>query len=105
MDISRDWGWAPDYLEAIWLMLQQQKPVYYVIATGDTFSLQEYVSTAFELSQLDRRDHVVQDVSLFRPSDIMISSADPTKAKLQLNWTANLNSKSVVQAMLNEQEC
>ena len=104
MDISRDWGWAPDYVEAMWLMLQQQVPEDYVIATGHTFSLEEFVATAFELCQLDWRKHVVQDVSLFRPSDILINSADPGKAIRQLNWTANLQGKSVVRAMLSEKE-
>jgi GDPmannose 4,6-dehydratase len=102
MDISRDWGWAPDYVEAMWLMLQQQNAEDYVIATGHTFSLQEFVATAFELHQLDWRDHVIQDVSLFRPSDILFNSADPGKAKRQLHWTATLQGKSVVQAMLGE---
>lgn len=104
MDISRDWGWAPDYVEAMWLMLQQQNPEDYVIATGHTFSLQEFVATAFELRQLDWRDHVVQDVSLFRPSDILINSADPGKAKKEINWKAKFYGKEVVRAMfLNQQ--
>lgn len=103
IDVSRDWGWAPDYVEAIWLMLQQENPEDYVIATGHTFSLQEFVATAFDFYKLDWRDYVEQDFSLFRPSDIMINSADPSKAQRQLNWTANLQGKSVVQAMLIEQ--
>jgi GDPmannose 4,6-dehydratase len=100
MDISRDWGWAPDYVEAMWLMLQQKKPEDYVIATGHTFSLQEFVAIAFELNQLDWRDHVLQDAALHRPSDILISSADPSKAKKQLHWTATKQGEEVVQAML-----
>jgi GDPmannose 4,6-dehydratase len=103
VDISRDWGWAPDYVEAMWLMLQQKSPEDYVIATGHTFSLQEFVATAFELHQLDWRDHVLQDLSLLRPSEILINSADPSKAKKQLNWTANLRGKAVVKAMLGGQ--
>lgn len=102
MDISRDWGWAPDYVDAMWLMLQQQMPEDYVIATGHTFSLQEFVATAFELHQLDWRDHVVQDLTLHRPLDILISSADPRKAKTQLNWTASLKGKAVVRAMVGD---
>jgi GDPmannose 4,6-dehydratase len=101
MDISRDWGWAPDYVEAMWLMLQQQNAEDYVIATGQTFSLKEFVATAFELNQLDWRDHVVQDASLFRPSDILINSADPTKAHLQLGWIASRRGKAVVQGMID----
>jgi len=99
IEISRDWGWAPDYVDAMWRMLQQHNPDDYVIATGHTFSLQEFVTTAFELYQLDWRDHVLQDPKLFRPSDILISSADPSKAQKQLNWVATLQGKAVVQAM------
>ena len=102
MDISRDWGWAPDYVEAMWLMLQQEKPEDYVIATGHTFSLQEFVATAFELLQLDWHDHVKQDLKLFRPADIFISSADPSKARTQLNWVAALQGRSVVEGMIHE---
>jgi len=99
MDISRDWGWAPEYVEAMWLMLQQPDPEDFVIATGHTFSLQEFVATAFDLHHLDWRDHVLQDHKLFRPSDILINCADPGKAKRLLNWAATLRGKAVVQAM------
>ncbi len=102
MDISRDWGWAPDYVEAMWLMLQQQTPEDYVIATGHTFSLHDFVATAFELNQLDWRVHVVQDPTLFRPSDILINSADPSKANKQLNWKATFQGSAVVKAMMFE---
>jgi GDPmannose 4,6-dehydratase len=99
MDISRDWGWAPDYVEAMWLMLQQQNPEDYVIATGHTFSLQEFVETSFEVLHLDWRDHVIQDKNLFRPSDILINSADPRKARAQLGWVAKLRGRAIVEAM------
>lgn len=101
MDISRDWGWAPDYVEAMWLMLQQQNPEDYVIATGHTFSLQEFVATAFELQNLDWREHVNQDPKLFRPTDILINSANPTKALEQLGWVAKLRGRAVVEAMMS----
>lgn len=104
MDISRDWGWAPEYVEAMWLMLQQKKPEDYVIATGHTFSLQEFVATAFGLLDLDWRDHVIQDPKLFRPSDILINRADPDKARRQLNWKASLRGQAVVQKMLSGKE-
>jgi GDPmannose 4,6-dehydratase len=99
MDISRDWGWAPDYVEAMWLMLQQQNPEDYVIATGHTFSLQEFVKTSFEVLHLDWQDHVIQDKNLFRPSDILINSADPRKARAQLGWVAKLRGRAIVEAM------
>ncbi len=100
-DISRDWGWAPDYVEAMWLMLQQQYPDDYVIATGHTFSLQEFVAIAFGLCNLDWRDHVVHDPVLFRPADILINNADPSKAKSKLKWEARLRGRDVVQAMMD----
>jgi GDPmannose 4,6-dehydratase len=103
LDISRDWGWAPDYVEAMWLMLQQENPNNYVIATGHTFSLQEFVAIAFELNHLDWRDHVLQEAKLFRPSDILINRADPSKAHKQLNWAANLQGKAVVKAMMDDE--
>ncbi len=102
IDISRDWGWAPDYVEAMWLMLQQKKPEDYVIATGHTFSLQEFVSTAFELLGLDWYDHVIQDPNLFRPADILISSADPSKAQTKLGWVASHKHKAVIQGMIGD---
>jgi GDPmannose 4,6-dehydratase len=101
MDISRDWGWAPDYVEAMWRMLQQKIPEDYVIATGHTFSLEEFVGTAFELLHLDWHDHVIQDPKLYRPADIYISSADPSKARTQLNWVAKVQGRSVVEGMIN----
>ena len=101
MDISRDWGWAPEYVEAMWLMLQQERPDDYVIATGHTFSLQEFAATAFELQNLAWRDHVIQDSKLFRPSDILISRADPSKAKAKLGWAASRRGKAVVQGMID----
>lgn len=101
MDISRDWGWAPDYVAAMWLMLQQQTPDDFVIATGHTFSLEEFVATAFELLGLDWRKHVIQDQNLFRPSDILNNSADPRKAREQLGWVASRQGRAVVQEMVD----
>jgi len=100
MDISRDWGWAPDYVEAMWLMLQQQESEDYVIATGHTFSLEDFVAIAFELLQLDWRNHVIQDHKLFRPTDILINSADPEKARKGLNWSAKVQGRLVVEGMV-----
>jgi GDPmannose 4,6-dehydratase len=70
LDISRDWGWAPEYVEAMWLILQQDVPEDYVIATGTTISLEEFVSTAFEQADLDWKDYVTQDPTLFRRMEI-----------------------------------
>lgn len=104
MDISRDWGWAPDYVKAMWIMLQQPEPEDYIIATGTTLSLQDFVEMAFECKQLDWREYVVQDRDLFRPTDIMYSCADPAKANKRLKWNAELSGKAVVEAMMRN-EC
>ncbi len=101
MDISRDWGWAPDYVEAMWLMLQQKFPDDYVIATGNTFSLQEFVAMTFELQHLNWRDHVIQDPKLFRPYEILINSADPSKARTKLGWEASVKGMEMVRRMFD----
>lgn len=99
LDIARDWGWAPEYVEAMWLMLQQDLPQDYVIATGTTITLEEFVKTAFEQAKLNWRDHVIQDSSLFRPTDLAIGRADPSKALQQLNWKASTQGVEVVKQM------
>jgi GDPmannose 4,6-dehydratase len=99
LDISRDWGWAPEYVEAMWLMLQQDKPQDFVIATGNTMTLEEFVSTAFAEADLVWRDHVIQDSTLLRPTDLKIGSADPSKALRELNWKAKTQAKEVVKKM------
>lgn len=99
LDIARDWGWAPEYVEAMWLMLQQDLPQDYVIATGTTITLEEFVKTAFEQANLNWRDHVIQDSSLFRPTDLAIGRADPSKALQQLNWKASTQGIEVVKQM------
>ena len=101
LDISRDWGWAPEYVEAMWLMLQQEQPEDFVIATGITYRLEDFVSVVFDNLGFDWRKHVIQIDSFFRPTDILISRADPSKAKRKLNWQANLGMSEVVCKMIN----
>jgi GDPmannose 4,6-dehydratase len=96
LDIARDWGWAPDYVDAMWLMLQQGQPQDYVIATGVTTSLQDFVSAAFARVGLNWRDHVVTDPRLYRPSDISWSQGDPSRAKKELGWQANVTMPALV---------
>lgn len=103
MDISRDWGWAPEYVDAMWRMLQLEKPVDFVIATGETFSLEDFVAHAFSALGLNWKDHVMQDQSLFRPTDILISRADPTKAKEKLDWVAGIRGGVVVNRMISNE--
>lgn len=99
LEIHRDWGWAPEYVDAMWLMLQQDEPADLVIATGRSVSLEYFVSTAFAFFHLDWRQHVQQDRALLRPSDIKYGSADPTLAQQRLGWKATMNVDSVVAAM------
>jgi GDPmannose 4,6-dehydratase len=100
LDIQRDWGWAPEYVEAMWQMLQQPQPEDFVIATGETHSLQDFVAEAFAAVNLDWRDHVDTDPALMRPSDISISRADPSSAKAKLGWQAQTRMTGVVKKMV-----
>ncbi len=99
LDIARDWGWAPEYVDAMWRMLQQDQAQDYVIATGMTMTLEEFVQAAFEEAGLNWRDHVVQDPSLFRPTDLAIGRADPSKAAKVLQWHASTRGVDVVKKM------
>jgi GDPmannose 4,6-dehydratase len=99
MDIARDWGWAPEYVDAMWRMLQHDRAQDYVIATGTTMTLEEFVKTAFEEANLNWRDHVIQDPSLFRPTDLAIGRADPSKAVKALQWQASIRGTDVVKKM------
>jgi GDPmannose 4,6-dehydratase len=101
MDISRDWGWAPEYVDAVWRMMQLENPMDFVIATGESLTLEEFVSHAFKILGLDWKDHVIQDQAFFRPTDIMVSSADASKAKEKLGWIASVKGLSVVERMMN----
>jgi GDPmannose 4,6-dehydratase len=102
--IQRDWGWAPKYVEAMWLMLQQIRPDDYVIATGETNSLKDFVNSAFTYAGLNWRDHVVIDPNLLRPTDLMIGRANPAKAKERLGWKAKYRMKDVVKMMITEEQ-
>ncbi len=100
MDIRRDWGWAPEYVQAMHLMLQQKEPADYVIATGRSHSLEEFVHLAFDAVHLDWRDHVVADKKLLRPTDIREGCGDPAKAERNLGWKATLHLEDVVREMV-----
>jgi GDPmannose 4,6-dehydratase len=90
LSIRRDWGWAPEYVDAMWRMLQLETPEDFVVATGTTVSLEEFVSTTFDTLGLDWKHHVDVDDSLLRPLDIACSRADPAYAKTKLGWEATL---------------
>jgi GDPmannose 4,6-dehydratase len=99
LDIHRDWGWAPEYVEVMWLMLQQAQLQDYVIATGRSVSLEYFVERAFARFGLEWRRHVRLDSKLLRPSDIRYGSADPSRALKVLGWRANLHVDDVIDAM------
>lgn len=99
IEICRDWGWAPDYVDAMWRMLQQDHADDFVIATGHTKSLEYFVELAFAHFGLDWQDHVRVESNLFRPSDIRLSCANPHKAAKKLGWTAGVSFEEVVKNM------
>ncbi|MDP3512774.1 MAG: GDP-mannose 4,6-dehydratase [Sulfuritalea sp.] len=98
--IRRDWGWAPEYVEAMWAMLQQEKPEDFVIATGVAHSLEEFVDAAFTALDLNWRDHVRTDASLFRPSEIRCGFGNAAKAATSLGWKARTLMPEVVRRMV-----
>jgi len=102
-DIKRDWGWAPDYVEAMWLMLQQDKPQDYVIATGVCTSLQDYVVQVFEALDLKWSNYVVFDEELRRPSDIDMSYGHAARAQKELNWKARMLLPEIIREMVKEE--
>jgi GDPmannose 4,6-dehydratase len=104
LEIERDWGWAPEYVEAMWRMLQQDSSKDYVIATGETSRLQDFAAEAFRLVGLDWRDHVESDATLLRPSDLRVSRANPSKAREQLGWTASSRMRDVVRQMVESEK-
>jgi len=99
LDIARDWGWAPEYVDAMWRMLQHDQAQDYVIASGVTMSLEDFVQVAFNEASLNWRDHVEQDSALFRPTDLGVGRADPTKAQRELGWKATTKGVDVVKKM------
>jgi GDPmannose 4,6-dehydratase len=105
IDVARDWGNAREYVEAMWLMLQQDAPEDFVIATGQTITLRQFVAEAFAALGLDWQDHVKVDSTLFRPADIAVSRANPAKAAQTLGWKATMGPADVARAMaVHEQQ-
>jgi GDPmannose 4,6-dehydratase len=100
LSIQRDWGWAPEYVEAMYRMLQQPQPDDYVIATGETHSLEDLVAEVFNSLNLDWRDHVLTDASLLRPTDIAVSRGNPAKAKQHLGWESQYQMPDIARGMV-----
>lgn len=99
LDAKRDWGFAGDYVEAMWLMLQHDTPDDYVIATGETYSVKEYLEKTFEIAGLDVDKYVTIDERLFRPEEVPLLLGDPTKAKTVLGWEPKIKFDQLVRMM------
>lgn len=97
--IQRDWGWAPDYVDAMWRMLQQPKADDFVVATGRTVPLEYFIHKAFEVFGLDWQQHVMSDSTMLRPTDILTGKADPSKAHQILGWKHLMDVDGVVREM------
>jgi GDPmannose 4,6-dehydratase len=100
ISVKRDWGWAAEYVEAMYLMLQQEQADDYVVATGHSYSLEELVAQAFSCVGLNWQDHVVTDASLLRPTDLAVSKANPSKAQEKLGWSAKYQMPDVIRMMV-----
>ncbi|UQA62393.1 GDP-mannose 4,6-dehydratase [Polyangium aurulentum] len=100
LDAKRDWGHAEDYVEAMWLMLQQDTPDDYVIGTGETHSVREFLQLAFSAAGLDWQEHVRIDPRYFRPAEVDVLLADPTRAQEKLGWKPKVGFEALVQRMV-----
>ena len=101
LDAKRDWGYAEEYVEAMWLMLQQEQPDDYVIATGETHSVQEFLDVAFAHAGLDWHEYVEEDPRYHRPAEVDLLIGDPSKAKKQLGWEARTRFDDLVKLMVD----
>lgn len=101
LDIERDWGWAPEYVEGIARMLEMPFADDFIVATGESHTLTEFVETAFGLIGKDWHEHVALDTHLMRPSDIRRNKVDPSKAAKNLGWKANIKMEQVISMMLD----
>jgi GDPmannose 4,6-dehydratase len=98
--VKRDWGWAPEYVEAMWLMLQQDRPEDFVIATGETNKLEDFVDAVFSTLDLNWQEYVETSQELFRPTDLNIGRANPDKAARKLGWKARYRMQDVATMMV-----
>ena len=100
LDARRDWGFAGDYVEAMWLMLQQEQPDDYVVATGETHSVQEFLEVVFDRLKLKWQDHVEIDQRFFRPAEVDLLIGDASKAKRQLGWAPKVKFEKLAELMI-----
>ena len=102
LEAKRDWGYAGDYVEAMWLMLQQENPDDYVIATGETHTVEEFLNEVFDYAGLNIEKHVKVDERLFRPHEVPLLLGDASKAKKQLDWEPKVKFKELARMMYDE---
>jgi GDPmannose 4,6-dehydratase len=100
LDAHRDWGFAGDYVEAMWLMLQQKEPEDYVVATGISHSVNDLIKVAFGHVELDWEEYVVSDPKLFRPAEVDFLLGDPRKAKSKLEWQPKVTFEELIRMMI-----
>ena len=100
MDARRDWGYAKEYVEMMWLMLQQDEPDDYVVATNETHSVKEFVQETFALLDLDWEKYVDYDARYERPAEVELLIGDPAKAKRKLGWEPKVKFKELVKLMV-----
>jgi GDPmannose 4,6-dehydratase len=103
ISVQRDWGWAPEYVDAMWRILQQKEPEDFVVATGQTNSLKDFVREVFSILDLNWEEHVQHNPELMRPTDIQTSVANPAKAQEKLNWKARYVMKDVAKKMVEHE--
>ena len=101
LDAKRDWGHAAEYVEAMWLMLQQEQPDDYVVATAQTHAVREFARIAFQCAGLDYRDYVVSDPLLFRPAEVDLLVGNPVKVKARLGWSSRVSLESLIWEMVD----
>ena len=102
LEAKRDWGYAPEYVEAMWLMLQQETPEDYVIATGEAHSVREFVTEAFDSVDLDWRKYVEIDPKYFRPTEVDYLLGDASKARNKLGWQPKVTFRELSHLMVQE---
>lgn len=103
LDIWRDWGYAPEYVDAMWRMLQQDQPEDFVIATGTAHSLKDFIRLVFEKLSMDWEEHVSADPELLRPSDITFSRGDPSRARQRLGWEASTGFEDLLEILIESE--
>jgi GDPmannose 4,6-dehydratase len=101
LDSKRDWGYAKDYVKAMWLMLQQDEPDDYVVATNETHSIREFLTIAFEYAGLDWHDYVEFDPRYLRPAEVELLIGDASKAKEKLGWEPEISFDGLVKLMVD----